>query len=257
MSDPIQVLILASDPVGSSVGLRIDHEIRRVIEVTRNGRAVRELKIATALAVSREDLVHALLEHRPHIVHFAGHADGEGIFLDNWDKMLPGQLIELITTFPEVRAVVLNACKGLPVARALSAVVDYTVAMEAAIGDRTAVDFSGAFYAALAFGNTVRFAFKAARASIAPDPDETHPEPQLLERPGAAEWPTQPPSAGEPVVAPAAWVKQEHAVEDVEVGGAAELENDAAVAPGGTDQNIAVRRTKIEGSLSAVNRVKK
>jgi len=253
MTDPIQVLLLAADPRDTSAGLRIDHEIRRSLEAVRMGQGANELKIAAELAVRGEDLVPALLRHRPQIVHFAGHGDGEGLELDNFDTLLPATLVQLFTTFREVRAVVLNACKSLVVAEAVSKVVDYTVAMEASIGDETAVDFAGAFYAALAFGSTVRFAFDAACSTISPCLDEEHPLPRLLVRPGAAEWPVRTPPAPEPRPA-AESVTQENRADDVEVEGSADLANQLpAGAAGPVKQNNHLSRAKVGGSLSMKN----
>lgn len=254
MTDPIQVLLLAADPRDTSAGLRIDHEIRRSLEAVRMGQAANELKIATELAVRGEDLVPALLRHRPQIVHFAGHGDGEGLLLDNFDTVLPAALVQLFTTFREVRAVVLNVCKSLGVAQAVSAVVDYTVAMEAPIGDEMAVDFAGAFYAALAFGSTVRFAFDAACATISPVLDEEHPLPRLLVRAGAAEWPIRPAPALPSATQPPERRKQEIDLKNVSAQGPADLHNRArGEAAAGVSQSTRVNGATIGGALNVGN----
>lgn len=252
MSDPIQVLLLAADPRDASAGLHIDHEIRRSLESVRMGQAADQLRISAELAVRREDLVPALLRNRPQIVHFAGHGNGEGLILENYDSVLPESLAKLFTTFREVRAVVLNACKSLVVAEALTKVVDYTVAMEAPIGDETAVEFAGAFYAALAFGSTVPFAFDAACAALSPGPGETDPLPRLLVRPGAAEWPVQLASA--PPVPKPEPRKQEIDLANVTAKGPASLQNRAqGEAAAGVSQSARLNGVTVDGALNVGN----
>jgi hypothetical protein len=243
MPGTIKVLLLAADPREGSGGLRLDQEIREALEAIRMGRAANELEIVAELAVRPDDLHRALLRHSPQIVHFACHGDGErGILLDEGERVRANELSVLFATFREVRAVVLNACDTLPVARALSEVVDYTVAMESAIYDDAAIDFSARFYAALAFGRTVPFAFELARGALEASFGAEHAVPHLLVRPGAGEWPV---SEGIRVIET---ISQVHKFEDVQVGGDAESLSEIQGA-GSTSQETDVRRTKVEGSL--------
>jgi CHAT domain-containing protein len=256
MSGIIQVLLLAADSGGGAAGLRIDREIRRAIEASRMGRAASELRIATQLAARADDLVPALLQHEPQVVHFAGHGDEDGVFLDEGELVHTDALVALLTPSRGVRVVVLNACETLPVAKALRRVVDYTVAMETAIHDDAAIAFCGAFYAALAFGRPVPDAFGLARAAMKAHPNGRYATPHLLVRPGADERPLEGKAAPETPRDAAASFQQTNEVTDTEASGSAEIGNEArgtTTAP--TTQSNRVNGLKVGGSLTVGNKL--
>ncbi|HYR10420.1 MAG TPA: CHAT domain-containing protein [Longimicrobium sp.] len=249
MPGTVKVLLMAADSGEGAAGLRLDHEIRGALEAVRVGRAAYELEIAAELAVRADDLRHALLRHDPQIVHFAGHGDRvNGLVFDDGSRVGADELVALLSTFRDVRVVVLNACDTLSVAKALSEVVDYTVGMELPIDDAAAIRFSAEFYAALAFGRTVPFAFDLARKAI----DGRHGQPQaiphLLVRPSADERPLQGKAA--PQGPAAASRTQLIEAEEVEVGGDAEASNVARGTAGApASQGIKLRGVKAGGSL--------
>jgi hypothetical protein len=253
MPDPIKVLLLAADPEQRSGGLRLDQEIRRALEGIRMGRSTTALEIAAELAVRRTDLLPALLRHRPQILHFAGHGShGQGILLDSADLLRSEELATLLVPDHGVRVVVLNACTTLPVAEALSATVDYVVAMELAINDKAAVVFAGAFYAALSFGRSVASAFEVARAALQERHGRDHALPTLLRRKDAEEWPANRHAVpAEDVLA----LVQENLLADVEVDGDLRSRNESSgTAAGRTKQVNSASRTTIAGSAYFGNR---
>jgi hypothetical protein len=165
MQNKIKVLFLASDPFHAGVRLRLDEEVRAVEQAIRRGRARGSVVLVPHLATRTRDLREALLNHKPQIVHFAGHgAPSGGIFLgnENGQRQAVGTeaLRRLFGMVSEtVKVVVLNGCDTLSTIEALSEVVDYTVGMNDAISDDSAIVFSEAFYSALAMGETVLGAF--------------------------------------------------------------------------------------------------
>ncbi len=165
MQDNIKVLFLASDPFHNGVRLRLDEEVRAVEQAIRRGRARDSVVLIPHPATRTRDLREALLNHKPQIVHFAGHgAPSGGIFLGNEhgqrqavDTEALRKLFGMVSK--TVKVVVLNACGTLPAIEALSEVVDYTIGMNAAISDESATVFSEAFYSSLAMGEPVLEAF--------------------------------------------------------------------------------------------------
>lgn len=251
MSPPVKVLLLAANPDDNSAGLRIDHEIRRALEAVRMGSAGDRLKIEPELAAGAENLPDALQRHHPQIVHFAGHGYEKGIELDDGSIVRASTLAGLFTTFREVRVVVLNACETLPVAKRISQVVDYTVAMELPIHDSAAIRFSGAFYAALAFGRTVRSAFEEAAASLKAKYGERHAIPHLLVRPGADETPLAPSETS------ADFIEQKHNLRKIDAVGNVETEAEApATAATRTSQHTCMEDVKSGGDVRSIQRVR-
>jgi len=65
-------------------------------------------------------------------------------------------LADLLTQYPEIRCVVLNACESL--ANFDTPLAPYTVGMESDLDDDSAVEFSRGFYDAICRGKTIEFA---------------------------------------------------------------------------------------------------
>src|SRR5206468_5409993 len=128
MSSKTSVLVLAANPKDTP-SLRLDHEVREIqaglLRSCRKGFQIRQ-----DWAVRPRDVRRALLEHRPRIVHFCGHGEGEeGLVLEddcgasqNVSTSAIAGLFELFTE--HVRCVVLNACFSETQARALAQHVD-------------------------------------------------------------------------------------------------------------------------------------
>lgn len=186
MPRTVRVLLLAADPERGTDPLRVDREIRGAVEAARRGRASGRVRIAAELAMCRGDLLPALLCHDPHIVHFATHGiGGEALQLDDGTRVTARELVALLPSAHRLRMVVLAACGTLPIARALTGVVDYVVAMELRIRDEAAIHFTGVLYALLAAGRAVPEAFDLARDSTAARFGAACGNPHLLVRPGA------------------------------------------------------------------------
>ncbi|WP_420126209.1 CHAT domain-containing protein [Longimicrobium sp.] len=257
MSGTIKVLLMAADPGEGVAGLRLDREIRGALEAIRAGRGVNELEIATELAVRADDLGTALLRHDPQIVHFAGHGDGGyGIIMDDEERVPADELAALFTAHSQLRVVVLNACDTLPVAQVLGEVVDYVVAMEAVMDDDAAIHFSGAFYAALAFGRAVPVAFEHARSATRGRFGERRAIPHLLVRAGADARPLEGTAAPEEPRSSADPDRQVTRVEDIEAAVAADIVNEAEGGGGAPiSQENHVSRSKFQGPLKIGNRL--
>ena len=159
------LLFLAANPLKSS-RLCLDEEARDIEGKIRASKYRDLITVKTHWAVRPEDLQEILLHDQPTVVHFSGHGDIAGIVLhssDQADERIVGAeaLAELFGLFKDdIRVVVLNACFSEPQAKAIVKEIDFVIGMNDSIGDDAARVFSAAFYRALAFGRSVKKAFK-------------------------------------------------------------------------------------------------
>jgi class 3 adenylate cyclase len=186
--DRIKVLFLAANPVGTPA-LRLDEEIRE-IQAKLRAAEHRDLELISRMAVGPDDLQQALLEHRPHVVHFSGHGSrAEKIALEAGDGTAkPVSKTALVRLFQvlkdNVRVILLNACYSRPQAEAITQVIDCAIGMNEAIGDRAAITFAASFYRALGFGRSVKEAFELGRAALLLEDSPEANTPELLIRSG-------------------------------------------------------------------------
>src|SRR6516165_10191804 len=68
----VRVLFLAANPAGTQP-LQLDEEIRQIRAKIRAAEYRDSLELVSRWAVRRDDLLQALLEVKPHVVHFSGH----------------------------------------------------------------------------------------------------------------------------------------------------------------------------------------
>jgi hypothetical protein len=185
----VKVLFLASNPEGTS-SLKLDEEIRMITQKVRASEYRDVLKLESLFAVRPDDLLQALNEHQPQIVHFSGHgsAAGEIILMDRNRQVKPvsaDALRALFTTLKDnIRVVVLNACYSQLQAAAIAEVIDCVVGMNKAVGDYAAITFAASFYRAIGFGRSVAEAFEQGKTAILLEGISEADTPQLLTRQG-------------------------------------------------------------------------
>jgi CHAT domain len=187
--DKVKVLFLAANPAGTQP-LQLDEEIRQITAKVRVAEYRDSLELVSRWAVRPDDLLQALLEEKPHVVHFSGHGSSaqELILLDDQGNPKPVSkeaLVHLFRTLKDnVRVVVLNACSTQPQAEALAQAIDYTIGMNQPIGDEAAIAFAASFYRALGFGRSVKEAFELGRAALLLEGIPEDKTPELLTRKG-------------------------------------------------------------------------
>lgn len=178
----ITILLVSANP-DSGVRLRVDKEFRDIITRVRGSRFRDRFHFVQVVAARYEDLVTALQEHEPDVLHISSHGEPDGslIFEGNADapqKVSKRRLLVLFTALADnLRLVMLNACDSQAVARELPSVIDLAIGMSDQIADRAAIDFSVAFYECLGFGKSFETAFKVALAGLEVLDDEI---PQLF-----------------------------------------------------------------------------
>ena len=209
----VKVLFLGSNPAQTQL-LALDQEIKAIRRMIRASEHRDVLRLSSRWAVEPDDLLQALNEERPTIVHFSGHGSqaGEIILMDASGAQRPVRagtleapltrdarqaalgaqkpagaqaLKALFTALKDnIRLVVLNACYSRVQAEAIAEVIDCVVGMSDAISDRAAIAFAASFYRALGFGRSVQEALEQGNVSLLLEgiPEETIPE--LLQRDG-------------------------------------------------------------------------
>lgn len=185
----IKVLFLAANPVDTAP-LHLDEEIREITRKIRASDNRDSLDLVSVFAVRADDLLQALNEHRPTIVHFSGHGNkqGEIVLLDKGGTAKPVSqraVKELFTALKDnVRVVVLNACYSESQSQAITAVIDSAIGMTTSISDPAAIIFAASFYGALGAGRSVREAFDQGRVALLLEGIPEEDIPQLITRSG-------------------------------------------------------------------------
>lgn len=186
--EKVRVLFLAANPLDGD-RLRLDQEIRTIQERIRGGKYRHQFDmIQQGWAVRFSDLQHYLLEYKPHIVHFSGHGNraGQIILEDNngASQPIPAKSLKLLfdalnnhqNPSSGVQLVILNACYSAVQAKAIAEAVGCVAGMSRAVSDSAAIEFAGAFYNALTFGENVQVAFNLSMAAMALTAEEETPQ---------------------------------------------------------------------------------
>lgn len=184
----ITVLFLAANPRDLRQ-LGLDEEIRLIGEKLRAADYRDSVELVSRWAVRSSDLLQALNETKPHIVHFSGHGNEDGIALQNPDgstKLLGKELFTatLRTVSDHIRVVVFNSCFSKGQAETVTEHVDIAIGMNASVGDEVARIFAGQFYSSLGFGLSVQTAFDQALVQLRLEAVPGAHIPELHSRPG-------------------------------------------------------------------------
>lgn len=160
----IRVLIVFANPRDTSP-LRLGEEERAIREAIRRSIYRDLIEVTTIHAATIHDLRRALLEQEFQIVQVSGHGAKKGIILEDeqgYKYTVPRfALAELFHTYsPPLQCVILNACYSVEQGEIISLGVPYTIVMETAIDDKSAIEFSRGFYDALGAGKDIEFAYQ-------------------------------------------------------------------------------------------------
>lgn len=186
----VKILFLGANPTDTS-RLKLDEEVRAITEKIRIAEYRDSLDLIAGWAVRADDLLQLLNLHKPHIVHFSGHGNpsGEILVIDNNGRTKPVNPIALKALFTtlkdNIQIVILNACYSKIQAQAIVEVIDYTIGMNAAIGDQSAIIFAASFYRALGFGRSVQEAFDQGKTALLLEGVSGNNIPELLIKVGA------------------------------------------------------------------------
>lgn len=191
----VKVLFFAADPLsrppdGREPRLLLDEDVREIRIKVRAAEHRDALEFDYRLAARPDDLLQALNETHPRVVHFSGHGRSQGLMLMDPQGHHPhyvdaSALSQLFQAFRgDIQVVVLNACFSLPQAEAIAEVVGCTIGTSGAISDAAAITFGATFYAGVAFGHSVKTAFDQACAALALSHSAERDCPRLVARRG-------------------------------------------------------------------------
>src|SRR5579859_2743943 len=177
-----KVLFLAANP-RSTARLAIDEEMHAIEQKVGAAEHRDALVFQSSWAVRPDDLLQLLNQHRPHVVHFSGHGNEEGLSLAGSDgtvrRVSTRALKALFTTLKgEIRLVLLNACYSREQAQALVESIDCVIGMKQSVHDDAAAAFASSFYRAIGFGRSIQEAFDQGITSLLLEgiPEEDVPE---------------------------------------------------------------------------------
>ncbi len=166
----LKILFLAANPTNSTA-LRLDKECREVAKRIRLSEHRNSVELVSRWAVQTDDVIQALLEVKPHIVHFSGHAETSGLVLEDSQgksrTVTPEALLAVFQAIPDnLHLAVFNACDSLPLAKAAVQILDLAIGMTRPIGDEAAIAFAGALYQGVGFGRTAQESFDLGLAAL-------------------------------------------------------------------------------------------
>ena len=173
--EKLRVLYLTASPATSNLpNLRVDAEVNNVLKALRSAKHKDLVDLRHRPAATIEDLVEGLNDHRPHVVHFSGHAQ-QGLLFDTADPVEPGDRLVgyeavarvLGATDQPPTLVVLNACRTVEGVEQIQAAAAVVIATTETVGDASSAIFATHFYGAIAAAQTIGHAVEQARTIIA------------------------------------------------------------------------------------------
>jgi hypothetical protein len=178
----ITVLFLASSPKDEPQ-LWLDEEARYIEEIIRKAEYRNSVKFVTRWALRPFDILQAINETNPSVVHFSGHgtANGELVLEDNnYDaKLVSIEAISqaMATASDTIKLVFFNACHSSKQAQSVVTYIDAAIGMSDSIGDEAARVFASQFYSSISFGLTLEKSFNQAKSMLSLEniPEENIP----------------------------------------------------------------------------------
>ena len=165
------VLFLAANPAVTD-RLGLDEESRLIQEMIRKSEYRDSIRFVSRWAVRPMDVLQAINEENPTIVHFSGHGAPNGdIALQNdaggVKCVTPTAMTSAIATAADsVKLAFFNLCFSEEQARSVVSNIDVAIGMRVSIGDEAARVFAAQFYSAIGFGKDVDTAFKQGKAAL-------------------------------------------------------------------------------------------
>ena len=162
-----KALILFANPKGTRK-IKLPKE-RKIIEKTLkkllNDKS--RLKIKYVNGSTIHDLREEMLRGEYNILQISSHGTEEGLILERENGkphvIKPEALASLLKKYKSLECVIFNACYSIAQGAHTAAHIPFTIAMQEAIADEAAREFSRGFYGAIATGKTYEFAFAEGR----------------------------------------------------------------------------------------------
>lgn len=192
LPEKITILFLAANPLDQQQ-LRLDEEVRLIAEMIRKSEHRESLDLRSCWAVRAADLLQAINEHKPTIVHFSGHGSpsDEIVFQDDAGRTQTVSIDAIVQMMKAcsgtIRFVFFNTCYSQRQAQAVIDHVDAAIGMNDAIEDEAARLFASQFYSSIGFALSVGRAVEQAKAALMLEGIPEEDTPELFLAPGLAE----------------------------------------------------------------------
>lgn len=177
------VLFLSANPIDTQQ-LRLDEEAREIEDMIRKSKHRESVKFISKWAVRPLDILQAINEYNPTIIHFSGHGSEDNeLALENPDgttKLTSKEAIvqSMATASDNIKLVFFNNCYSNEQAKSVINHVDFSIGMNDSIGDKAAIIFAAQFYSAIGFGKTIYNSFNQSKSALMLEgiPEENTPE---------------------------------------------------------------------------------
>lgn len=169
--EKITVLFLAANPTGT-LQLLLDEEARAIHEKIRMSEYRDSIEFSTRWATRASDVLQAINETNPTIIHFSGHGDEDGNLVllnpDGSANLVSKEAITMAMTTASdtIRLVVFNACFSEIQAMSVVENIEAAIGMADSISDDTAIIFAAQLYSSIGFGRSLRQSFNQAKAEL-------------------------------------------------------------------------------------------
>lgn len=170
--DVVRVLLLTASPADLSP-IRVAQEEREVKRHIESGKARgARVELHVVRGAMLDDVLSAMNEFRPHILHIAAHGSQNGdlwLLNDLGDRVvmpLAGFLAAIESAAKDLTLLLLNACYSRAAAEVLRQHVDCAIGVRTTVADASALAYIEAFYAALGHGLAVSEAHEQGLAQL-------------------------------------------------------------------------------------------
>lgn len=169
----VKLALLTASPA-SEERIRVDQEAREIREALKRAVVGTDVEVTVWTAATADDVLHALNDDHPDIVHFSGHGSEEGLFFDEPDDV-DADGVEYsysylgrafaATDWPP-KLVVLNACYSFAGVEDVLSATPAVVAMTESVTDIGAKAFAAKLYAAVGSGQSLQSSFNQAKLAL-------------------------------------------------------------------------------------------
>lgn len=166
----VKILFLSATPRDRDY-LRVRKEFIEIQGIIDRGLHRDLLELICEWDIQPGELPNLLVVHKPHIVHFSGHGESNGIiFIDAEGNAIRVDERVLTSLFEQlrgnIRIVVLNACDTCSQSQAIADIVGCAIGISQGIRDTSAIMFATSFYNMLASGYSIQKAFNVSKINL-------------------------------------------------------------------------------------------
>lgn len=152
----IKILFLSATP--TSVGQINTGRESRFEDVIRQFDESRKIKIVQKHGINRRKFQNFVFAEDPHVIHFAGHGEVEGLVLEG-EKLKAEVLTKILANTRNLQLVILNACYTLPMAKDVAKHIPYVIGTQGPLPDSTAIAFADSFYVGISTNKPIDASF--------------------------------------------------------------------------------------------------